>query len=1427
MGERLVDGAGDCDEVHLLFEAALKLHPDLRIEFLASLKRTHSESLAAEVHSLLEAHARADQRSFLRSNESDEWQLARFVDSCLDKDREHLANVCQQFAEALRAGRNATAESFLPDVRDPTFAHYLERLLLTELRERAALHWPIELTELRARFPDHETLVQQIWSDHAASQERRANEESTWNRLSHSRDVQTSQQVGRESGDANRSLPRDVSDDTRLDIDLSFFAESRYQLQRPLGVGGQKRVYLARDKVLQRPVVVSMLLESVASRKSGESLRTEATLLAQLGDHPNIVTIYDLGESDQFSFIVSQYVASGSLRELLARNAGHPLSMTRAIEIAAETCAALAHAHERGILHLDVKPGNIWLMDGGQVKLGDFGLARTWSMEQFAPGGEAFERGDESLSHHKAAGTPAYMSPEQVLNRRIGPASDLYAVGIVLYELTTGQRPFVGGDMLTLVSQHLNMEPVAPSRLNVQISADLDLLIMQLLEKDPSRRCSDAREVARRLSAMLVPTAGTWQSKATRHASVGLARGVFVGRHEEMAELRRQLEESRLGATGSVFILGEPGSGKTRLSEELTTYAQLRSVTVFRGRSFQAAGAPPFWPWIQVLRQLAGAEHAVELLHELPSGAANYIALMDDELRASLGDVPLPPNVDLQQQRFQLFEAISQWIARLAQREPIMLLLDDLQWADEASLRLFAHLHQSVSRAKLMVVSTCRADAIRPGMPIAALLGEISREANVTQIHLSGMPVHEVRDFIALTIGTSVPDELGEKVWKRTAGNPFFVSEVIRLLAGDRTLDHIDELATQDLLIPQQVQQVIHRRLELLSDSCRRVLTTAAIIGRRFELQLLRRLLDRDMGEVLDALDEAVATGILEPATTSYLFVHDLIHETILASLSTALRIELHLRAAEAIETIYQGALRPKFGELAQHYFQALPVSEVAKVIESACAAAEYASEQLAYEESIKYLAMAIRVVENQVPTDWQRLARLWVDQGEAQRRAGLLDNSLTSFRKAINCAKNLSHGGELAEAVIGLEASLWQTNEIALETLALAVQANAMLDDSQNALRATLKMAQARAIYHTGGRDRAVQLANESLQIARRSGDTHTLARVLGCVNHVFQGPRNLQTRLDFVQELIDISQTPQFREHRVEALIWQAIDQTTSGNIPAVKQTVAQLRSAFERVRHPFYEYTVELFRVMLLILEARLVEARDVAVTACQLGKRIRGTAVEGSFGVQMFCIARELGHLGALVPQLEKFGASDVDSLWLPGLVIAYASTDQRETASAHFEILAEGDFRSLAADGNYPLTLAYLAEVAYFLDDQERAALLYDRLIDYQDQTIIGGGATVCLGSASRFLGLLAHCTRQFDLSELHFDKALRINREMGAVAWLAHAKLDYAEMLLQRHLGTDGQRAYDLVDRARSIAQKWQLPEVRTRIRRVASLFNS
>src|SRR3954470_9109444 len=538
----------------------------------------------------------------------------------------------------------------------------------------------------------------------------------------------------------------------------------RFVLRDFLGRGGRKDVYRAWDQREGREVALAL----VSTEGVGEAVlarsRREMQAMERLGRHPHVVPVFETGEDGGRPFIVSAYMAGGDVQRLLASAEGGRLAVERALAIGIDVCRALEHAHSCGIVHRDLKPANVWLDEDGTACLGDFGLAATGA-----------DRGAGLL-----VGTVAYLPPEQALGRRTGPRSDLYSLGALLYQLVTGQPPFLGDDAVAIIGQHLNAEPVAPSRHCPDVPAALDELILELLAKSAEQRPASASVVRERLQEIRDAPPDEPSAEPEENPLESLAGGVFVGREAEMASLREAADDALAKRGQLVLLSGEPGIGKTRTSEELATYARVRGAKVHWGRCHEGEGAPAYWPWVQAIRSYIREADPVALAWEM-GAAATEIARVVPEVAEQVGEVsPLEGSED-EQARFRLFDAIASFLSSAASSRPLVIVLDDLHWADEPSLLLLEFVARGLGDESVLLIGTYRDVELGRHHPLSRVLGEMARVERTRRVVLRGLGEDDISRYVEISAGAEPAPDLVSAVHSQTEGNPFFVGEVVRL----------------------------------------------------------------------------------------------------------------------------------------------------------------------------------------------------------------------------------------------------------------------------------------------------------------------------------------------------------------------------------------------------------------------------------------------------------------------------------------------------------------------------------------------------------------------------------------------------------------------------------------------------------------------
>ncbi len=1182
----------------------------------------------------------------------------------------------------------------------------------------------------------------------------------------------------------------------QLPADAPSEIAGRYRVKRFLGQGGRKRVYLSDDTAMGSEVAVALFETEGVGAAIEARARREAEAMRKLGDHPQIVTVLDIGEDDDGNpFIVSRYMPGGDVAGLLAA-AGGRLEVGRAVAIAADVTRALEHAHARGIVHRDLKPANVWIDDDGHARLGDFGLATT----------EARGR----VSGGTLVGTVAYLPPEQALGEAASPRSDLYALGGLLYEMLTGQPPFPGDDAVSIISQHLYADPVPPSRHNADVPEALDRVILRLLAKRPEDRPESAADARRALvGALEEPPEREQVGPANPLES--LAGGVFVGRERELDRLREAVDGA-LGGRGSLQLLvGEPGIGKTRAAQELATYARVSGARVYWGRCREDEGAPAYWPWVQAIRAYARDADPVALAWQLGAGAGE-VAQLIPEVAEKLDIEPVKGS-DSEEARFRLFDSVTSLLLAAARDRPIVIVLDDLHWADEPSLLLLRFAARELGSSGLLILGTYRDVELGRHHPLARVLGEISGLEGSARIPLKGLSVAAVERYIEMTAGAPAPLGLAEAVQQQTDGNPFFVGEVVRLLASEGKLAAGGSVA--ELQIPQGVREVVGRRLDRLSEETNEALRVAAVIGRDFEERVVVRVAVLSREALIAVAREAIAERLVtDLGEDRFSFAHALVRDTLYEELSPARRSALHERVGLAIEAICGADVEERLGELAHHFLEAAPRGDLAKAIDYAQRAGEQDMEQLAYEDAVDVYGRALEVLELMDEPDEALRSKLLLALGGAEAKSARVADARQAFEKAADSARLLGDTDGLVGAAIGI-AMMSEAGRLDEKLLALLDEALDRIGPERTARRAALLSAKSAEMYWVDNDiSESKRLVGEAIEIAREVGAPQALAAALQRKIFIPSGPDAPRERLQLADEMLAIGREHGNREVVVRAhsyRLWQFLE---LGDMEGADRELATYARLADELRMPEHSWHVIAIRAMRALLDGDLEGSERLAVQARDAGERAEQSVASQTYAIQMIQIRSLQGRAGELIPAVrdlaERFPGIPA---WRGGLITLAARSGEVELARRQLEGFPGDDFSAIPKDVNWVVGISLLGEAIALIGDSERAGPAYDELLPYQGLVIVVARATGSNGPVDRVLGMLAQTMGRLDDAERHLENAVEIATRMGDRPGMALAGLGLAEVLLERDHADDREMAMealsDVLSPAREMGARW------------------
>jgi tetratricopeptide (TPR) repeat protein len=760
-------------------------------------------------------------------------------------------------------------------------------------------------------------------------------------------------------------------------------------VKRFLGEGGKKRVYLAHDSLLDRDVAFALIKTEGLDEVGRERIRREAQAMGRLGAHPHVVSVFDLGETEGQPFIVTELMGGGDVEGLIEEAPDHRVPLADAIRIADEVCRGLEFAHSKQIVHRDLKPGNVWLTADGTAKIGDFGLAvATDRLRLTQPG--------------LMVGTVSYMPPEQAMGGEVTPLSDLYSLGAMLYELVTGRPPFVGDESVAIITQHLNTPPVAPSWHVPDLPPGVEALILRLLEKDPSKRPTSAGEVRKAFAALPSPArrerlsvAEPVRGEPEPPGTSPLYRSVFVGREFELRQLQAAFDAALSGQGSLAMVVGEPGIGKTSLSEQLATYVAVRGGRTLVGHCYEEGSLSlPYLPFVEAMRTYVLERPPEALREELGTGAqdvARIVSEVQDRLQ-----VHVRPPGDPGDDRWRLLQAVAGFLRNASQVQPLLLVLEDLHDADRGTLDLLVHLARNLEGSRLVVVGTYRDVEVDRVHPLSGALAELRRTSSFQRVSLRGLTVDEVQRMMNVIRGQDVPWGRAEAIHRQTEGNPLFVQEVLRYLVEEGLVVRREGRYVRasggepDAGIPEGLRDVIGKRLTRLSAKTNQVLSVAAVIGRDFRLDVLQRVVGLPEDDVIEALDEATDRAVVEVrselgANITYRFAHAFFRQALYEEISPPRRIRWHQQVARALEQVHARRREEHASELAEHFAHSSDPEDLEKAVRYGELAAGRALGVHAYGEAVRHLERALEVQEVLDPDDRTRRCDLLLALGEAQ----------------------------------------------------------------------------------------------------------------------------------------------------------------------------------------------------------------------------------------------------------------------------------------------------------------------------------------------------------------------------------------------------------------------------------------------------------
>ncbi len=892
---------------------------------------------------------------------------------------------------------------------------------------------------------------------------------------------------------------------------------------------------------------------------------------------------------------------------------------------------------------------------------------------------------------------------------------------------------------------------------------------------------------------------------------------VFVGREAEIGRLEALLHQALDGDGQLVMLVGEAGIGKTRLAAELSATAEQMGASTYWGRCHEREGAPPYWPWVQALRLYVRERDPEWLRSEMAMGAPE-IAEVIPEVKERLSDLtPSRPLDDPKQARFHLFDSLALFLRRATEARPLVLVLDDLHWADSDSLGLLEFVALELAGTRLLVIGTYRDVELPRRHPLSETLAELAREHRAERIHLGGLSQDDVARCIEAASGIVPPAELAEAVHTQTAGNPFFVTEVVRLLEeeGELSPERLDKRESWELGASEGVRDIIDRRLARLSDPCGELVRLASVLGREFTLEQLARLhTDRGEDELADLLEEARTAGLLAEIPDyfgRYEFTHALVQDTLAAGFSSTRRVRLHAQIAQALEELYGVDAEAHAAELSHHFAQAEPVLGNEKLTRYSQLAGRRALAAHAFQEAITQFERALTAKEDQ-PMDAETAELL---SGLAQ--AELAGRERSERREAVArlaaAFDYFAQAGEERRAVEVVAHPIPPTYG-APEVPELISRALALVpDDSHEAGRLFATLG-----WFTGvpGADyeSAREAFDRSLAIAVQHSDTALETRALVDAAHVDWFHTRWHECRERCEQAIPLALADTAQRPEMIARTWAARIAAIEGRLEDARLHATASLAHANKLQERYWLATVYGNLAWVAILAGDWAAAREsidegLALEPDDARHLTSGAILEHQVGDP----ARGDAYIDRLT--LVSEGADPAPA---PGLLAGVIPLVGRISGDITRQRTAEAVASSLLSS---PETLPHYklfarSGLVHLAVERADAASIEEEYAALESQR---GTALVCFGvAADRLLGLLAAGLGDWQRAFSHFDDALSFCSRAGYRPEYAWTAFDYGEALLGQARPGDLERAVGLYDEALSVARELGMRPVIKRV---------
>ncbi|MBZ0309046.1 MAG: AAA family ATPase, partial [Anaerolineae bacterium] len=813
------------------------------------------------------------------------------------------------------------------------------------------------------------------------------------------------------------------------------------------------------------------------------------------------------------------------------------------------------------------KPENVMVVgDDYNTKVMDFGLA--------------YIRGQSRItSDGIISGSAYYMAPEVAEGKTSDHRGDLYALGVMLYEMLAGRLPFYSENHLAVISQHLYDAPAAPSTFNPHISNALEAILLKLLAKHPEDRFQEAGAVRKALLNLEADT----QEKPTRAALLNkIIHSPIIGRETEWVKLRDYWQRVRVGAVDApalVLIAGEAGSGKSQLANQLIVKAQQAGAKVLTGLCYQNDSALPYRPFSDMLRD-ALRDSSIDISPAIVADLAKLVPEVAEEHAAeSL------PSLPVEAERVRLFEHITQYFIELSHARPLLLFIDDLHWADASSIALLHYLAPRLREQPIFVLGTYRQEELNPRHPLDALLREFTSRNLVERIVLRRVSHEDMQKMVESILGVQIGTQLADVIYEKTEGNLFFARELLKSLVLEETIYEDQGVwkhkELTDVELPSSIVSVIGQQLSKLSEAAHEVLTVAAVIGRQFAFDVLAEAVDYDEETLLKALEEAADGHLIHESSSRredvYIFENSAIRQTLLSDIGQRRKARLHMNIARALESRYRNTLQDYVEVVARHYsLGARTDDEINRALDYLLQAAGRASEVFALPNAVDLYTQALDLAQEdaserrnerlvlirerrgmvyqkmghfeaaaadlegvlqtpEVQQDAYRKRRVLLELGQVYRRGEQFEAAIKRLTDAVELSRTMNDERLVADALFYLGAMYWSRGNIAIamrhqqEAYEIVTRLGLQDEVTMRVLHGVGECAMRRSDYAI------LKAAEDSYELARQFGNIEYQIENLTVLGMAEMHRGNYERAQEILAKQIQLGEQADIRWHRM----------------------------------------------------------------------------------------------------------------------------------------------------------------------------------------------------------------------------------------------------------------------------------------------------